>query len=302
MDLRQLRYFHAVASELSFTKAAEKLNISQPPLSQKIAGLEEELGTRLFVRSSRRVELSEPGKVLLVHVEGILRSIDDARIHVRRVAKGAEGHVNIGLTGSHFLGPFPRFICLFREGQPGVELVLHEMPPTDQIRAVRDGTLDICFERASLTYHDLTADLLWRDRPVAVLPIGHPLSGRKSLHLRELADEDFVSLRVGSSIFQKNLYDACGAAGFEPRVVQQVVEVPAILNLVAAGLGVSVVPMALAMFRSGSVATVSLELPSKGPVLSADVYMIKRKTELRPVVLKFGIALQKWASSQSDAF
>lgn len=298
VDLRQLRYFHAVACELSFTKAAEKLNISQPPLSQQIASLEEELGARLFVRSSRRVELSDPGRALFLHVESILRGLEEARVHVRRVAQGLEGRVNIGLTGSHFLGPFPRFIRQFREKRPDVELVLHEMPPTDQISSLRNATLDLCFERGTVVYEDLAADLLWRDIPVAVVPLGHSLSKRKRVHLRDLADEDFVFLRFGSSMFQKHLYDACIAAGFEPRVVQQVVEVPAILNLVAAGLGISVVPRTLAQLRSESVASISLELPAEGPGLSADVYLLRRHSEMRPVVLEFGIELQKWASTE----
>ena len=298
MEIRQLRYFVAVANELSFTQAAKKLNVSQPPLSHQIASLEEELGARLFERTSRRVELSECGKALLPHVQAMFRQWEEARSHVHRVAQGMVGCLHIGLTGSHFLGPFPRFITEFRQERPEVDLVLHEMPPTDQITALRDSDLDLCFERGVSHHKGLLAQLLWRDDAVLAMPQGHRLAHRKSVHLCELANENFVFLRSGSSSFETALMEACRAAGFEPRIVQQVVEVPAVLNLVAAGLGVSVVPGSLARLRADTIASCRLVEPPKGQAVSADVYLISKVGESRPLVLEFSQSLMNWAVEQ----
>jgi LysR family transcriptional regulator, benzoate and cis,cis-muconate-responsive activator of ben and cat genes len=301
MELRQFRYFTAVAAELSFTKAAVRLNVSQPPLSQQIANLESELGARLFERTSRSVKLSEAGKALLPHVHAILQRIEEARVHVKRVAQGVEGRVNIGLSGSHFLGPFPEFIKHFRMARPAVDIVLHEMAPTQQLAALRNTRLDLSFERGMPPQKDLVGHLLWRDVTVVAMPLGHPLAARTSVRLAELKDEDFVSLRFGSSIFQSKVYSACLAEGFEPRVVQEVLEVPAVLNLVAAGLGISVVPGSLARLRADSVACCRLEMPQNLPPITADVYLMGRREEQSRVVIEFSEALHEWATSREAA-
>lgn len=237
MELRQLRYFAAIAAERSFTKAAEKLHISQPPLSQQMSNLEQELGVRLLVRTSRSVELSEAGRVFLPHVLTVLERLEEGRAQLARVARGLEGRVTVGLTGSHFLGPLPRFIQAFRQQRPRVEVVLLEMAPVDQFTALGDRGIDLCFSRGIPDTPVFASDLLWRDTPVVVLPPGHPLAGREGLRLAELRDEDFVFFRLGSSLFVDAIHGACIFARFEPRIVQQVVEVSAVLNLVAAGLG-----------------------------------------------------------------
>ena len=295
MDLRQLRYFAAVAAELSFTRAAEKLNVSQPPLSYQIGCLEDELGARLLIRTSRSVQLSEAGKALLPHVSAVFERLEEARLHVQRVMQGLEGRINIGLTGSHFLGPLPQFIKRFRQERPGVEIVLKEIAPVDQLVALADSRLDFSFSRGVPTGRDLVSDLLWRDSAVVVLPTDHRLAARKRLHLRELRDEDFVFLRLGSSLFVDSLYDACISARFEPRIVQQVVEVPAVLNLVAAGLGVSVVPGSIARLRAEEVAVCQLIQEKHAREISADVYLVRRSDEQRPVAVEFAKALRQWA-------
>jgi LysR family transcriptional regulator, benzoate and cis,cis-muconate-responsive activator of ben and cat genes len=301
LELRQIRYFAAVAEELSFTRAAARLNVSQPPLSQQIAHLEEELAARLFERTSRSVQLTEAGKALLPHVHAILQRIEEARVHVKRVAQGIEGRVNIGLSGSHFLGPFPQFIKHYRTVRPAVDVALHEMAPAQQLAGIRDGRIDLSFERGMPTHEDLVGHLLWRDPAVVAMPLGHPLAARASIRLAELRDEDFVSLRIGSSTFQSQVYDACVTEGFEPRVVQQVLEVPAVLNLVAAGLGISVVPGSLASLRRDVLACCRLEVPQAVPQLTADVYLMGRREEHSPVVTVFSEALRAWAVSFVDA-
>ncbi len=298
MELRQLRYFTVLASELSFTRAADKLNMSQPPLSYQIASLEAELGARLFNRTSRSVELSSAGKALLPHALAVLQRIEAAREQVTRVAQGVEGHVTIGLAGSHFLGPFPQFIKQFREKRPGVEVVLQEMRPTDHVQALRAGQLDISLMRGLPVDGQLAAVLLWRDPVVLAVPLGHRLARRTRVRLLELKGEDFVFLRLDSSVFAQRVFDACVATGFTPSIVQQVIEIPSVLNLVAAGLGVSLVPASLARMRRDAVAVCSLGRELQASGVSGDVYLLRRSSEQLPVVHEFADALRDWAGAR----
>ncbi len=295
MDLRQLRYFAAIAEEQSFTKAARKLHISQPPLSQQLSNLEDDLGVRLFIRTSRSVQLSEAGSVLLPHVHAVLDRLDEARLQVQRMAQGLEGHVTLGLTGSHFLGTLPQFIRKFRQERPRVDVALKEMPPSDQLTGMLDRRVDLSLSRGTPADPAFAADLLWRDSSVVVLPPGHSLSRRKRLRLQELKNEDFVFFRLGSSIFADSVYQACLFSRFEPKIVQQVVEVPAVINLVAAGLGISIVPESIARLRADAVEIRELAHENGMPRISSSVYLLRRADEDRQVVLGFAAALTQWA-------
>ncbi len=296
MELRQLRYFYTVATELSFTNAAKKLHISQPPLSYQIASLESALGTKLFIRTSRSVELSEAGKALLSHATAILERVEDARAHVMRIAKGAEGRVSVGLSGSHFLGPLPRFIKHFREHRPAVEVVLHEMKPSEHIQALRDGRLNISISRTAQMYKEIESTLLWRDRVVLAVPAAHPLSG-KSVKLESLKNEEFVALQTDSSAFAQRTYEACISSGFVPKVIQQAIEPSAILNLVAAGLGIAFQPESLAQLRPDAVNICTIEDPLESMGVTGDVYMLMRKNEKSPSTLEFAQSLNAWVTS-----
>ncbi|CDS53554.1 Transcriptional regulators, LysR family [Polaromonas sp. CG9_12] len=306
MELRQIRYFSVLAEELSFTRAARRLHVSQPPLSFQIASLEAELGARLFDRTSRSVALSAAGQAFLPHAQAVLARLDEARSHVARVASGLQGRVQVGLAGSHFLGPFPQFIQQFRRQRPEVELVLHEMKPSAHVQALCDGRLDLSISRNPLSDAQVSAALLWRDPVVAAFPPGHRLAGRGQISLAQLHDEDFVFLRLDSSPFAMRLFDACVQTGFAPRIVQQVVEIPAVLNLVAAGLGVALVPASLAMLRADSVCTSKLVFPAasrdapragkaSAPALNGDVYVLWRSENTVPAVAAFKKLLLDWA-------
>ena len=292
MELRQLRYFIVLADELSFTRAARRLHLSQPPLSFQIASLETELGARLFDRTSRSVVLSEAGQAFLPHAQAVLARLDEARSHVARVASGLQGRVQVGLAGSHFLGPFPQFIQQFRLQRPALEVALHEMKPSDHLQALRDGRLDVCVSRNPLNDGAISAALLWRDPVVVALPPGHRLTPQPLLALTDLRDEDFVFLRLESSPFATRLFDACVQAGFAPRIVQQVVEVPAALNLVAAGLGVALVPASMAQLRADAVGICPL---APTPV-NGDVYVLWRTEDAAPAVAAFRSQLVDWAA------
>jgi len=229
------------------------------------------------------------------------------------------------LAGSHFLGPFPQFIPQFRQQRPAVEVVLKEMMPSDHLQALRDGQLDVSLSRHPLNTilspgvqpaaldPTLSAALLWRDPVVVALPPDHRLAARARLKLADLRDEDFVFLRLDSSPFAARLYDACVQAGFAPRITQQVVEIPAVLNLVAAGLGVAIVPASLARLRTPPVQTRTLSrTPSPGAVeggeenrrsdhrgqgLNGDVYVLGRTEDAAPAVAAFTRLLLDWAGT-----
>ena len=293
MEMRQLRYFVVLAQELSFTRAAQKLHVSQPPLSFQIASLEEELGTRLFDRTSRSVQLNAAGRAFLPHAQAVLERLEQARTQVRQVAQGFEGSVHIGLAGSHFLGPLPHFIAEFRRSRPQVDVVLHEMMPATHLQALRDGAIDINLLRSPSEHPGLHAQLLWRDPVVVALPPGHRLATRKRIGLADLQAEALVMLRPGSSVYAQKVFDACVSAGFVPRVVQQVIEVPAMVNLVAAGLGVALVPASLARKYSDAVSLCRLS----GTTLSGDVYALHREGATQPAALQCLQALVNWAQT-----
>src|SRR5438874_11476471 len=275
MELRHLRYFIAVAHESSFTRAAERLHISQPPLSQQIAQLEDELGTRLLVRTSRRVELTAAGIAFLDHAKAILERVEHARSEARAIASGSAGRLDIGLSGSLLLGPLPQLIAAYRRSHPAVDVVLHEMTPAVQLEGLLDRKLALSLSRTALDDETLVSEMVWPDPVVVALPRGHPLARRRRLELGDLKGENFVLLRLDSSGFARYLHGCCIKAGFVPHASQQVVESQAIPSLVAAGLGVGLVPASLQRaHRSG------VEYRSIGRnTMRADVYAIRRNDD-----------------------
>lgn len=282
IELRHLRYFAAVAEELSFTAAAHRLNVSQPPLSQQVRQLEEELGTALFERTSRRVALTAAGAALLRRAHAILAQVDEAAEEARVIGRGRSGTLDVGLTGSVLLGPLAGHLQAFGAAFPAVTVRLHEMPPAEQQAALLARRADVCFLRRPPEDPDLAAEPAWPERVCAALPAGHRLSGREGIELADLAGERFVVLRAAESGFARHLWDCCRAAGFEPAVSQQVGESYSLISLVAAGLGVALVPDGIA--RLGRAGVVCVPLAGAAP--AADVSMLYRP-ERTPVLDNF---------------
>jgi DNA-binding transcriptional LysR family regulator len=275
MDLRHLRYFATLADERNFTRAAHRLNVSQPPLSQQIKALEGELGTMLFVRTSRRVELTAAGQVFLTHATAILERVEQACLQARAVGDGRVGHLDIGSSSSLLLGPLPQLVAGYRRAFPGVNVALHEMTPAAQLVALRDARLDISYSRTPVLDEYLSAELAWEDPVVAALPRGHRLLARRKLALKDLANEEFVLLRLESSAFAAYLNQCCVDAGFLPRASQYVVETQSIPSLVAAGLGIALVPASLASVHRRGVEFRALA----GAAPRADVYALSRRDD-----------------------
>jgi DNA-binding transcriptional LysR family regulator len=244
MELRHLRYFVAVAEERHFGRAAERLHIAQPPLSQQIRRLEAELGAPLLHRTTRRVELAPAGEVLLARAREILAAVDAATEDARRAARGEFGRLAIGFTGSATYALLPALADALRDALPGVVLELRgELLTPAQVGGLLDGTLDLGLLRPPVREHSLEVEILRREPLVAVLPATHRLAAAPTVPLEQLEDEPFV---MYPSHFRSVLHDAvedtCAAHGFHPRVALEVSETATLVSFVAAGLGVSLVP------------------------------------------------------------
>jgi DNA-binding transcriptional LysR family regulator len=244
MELRHLRYFRAVAEELHFGRAAERLHIAQPPLSQQIRQLESELGVALLARTTRSVELTPAGKAYLERTTKILDAVNDAGDQARRIAQGVEGHLTIGCVGSATYSLLPQLVRALRQSLPAVDVsVRGEMLAPAQLTALAAGEIDLALLRPPIPLAGVAVEVIRRDRLLVVLPAGHHLADRVELQLTDLRDEDFVShASRGRSVMSSVLTAMCADAGFVPRVRHEVDETSTLVTLVAAGLGVAIVP------------------------------------------------------------
>lgn len=244
MDVRQLHQFVVLAETLNFRRAAELLHISQPPLSVAIRKLEESFGTPLFERSTRHVKLTDAGIAALEDVRKALFHLDQAQRHARETVEGVRGLLRVGCVGSATLSLIPRIIPDFRKRYPGIELVLRDYPSNRITEEVERGLLDVGLVRSPIIdRYQVTTVLLEADRLIAVVPAGNALALRERIALAELADEPFVSYSYEESTgLHYAVSSACQAAGFIPRVVQESTQIQATISLVAAGLGVALVP------------------------------------------------------------
>ena len=244
MELRHLRYFRAVAEELHFGRAARRLHIAQPPLSQQIRHLEQELDVELLTRSTRKVELTEAGVAYLKRVVAILDSVDDAGRQAHRVASGIEGQLAIGCVGSATYSLLPQLVRALRDELPGIEVSIRgEMLAPAQITALLSGEIDIALLRPPIDHPGIAYESVRRDRLLVAVPAGHRLASADSVAFDELRDEEFiVHAGQGRSVMSSLLVSAAAGAGFRPRIRHEVEETSTLVTLVAAGVGVAIVP------------------------------------------------------------
>lgn len=244
MELRHIRYFVAVGEECHFGRAAERLHIAQPPLSQQIKALESELGVRLLNRSTRKVELTPAGERFLERARAILASLDAAEVEANRIAAGEIGTLAIGFTGTATYELLPTMARVLREDLPGIALDLRgEMLTPRQVAALTDGTIDLGFLRPPVHDPSLMLRVLRREPLIAALPESHPLAGETSVRVADLRDDTFISYPAHQrSVVHDAVFDACRRAGFRPGEVQEVSETSTLVAFVAAGLGVALVP------------------------------------------------------------
>jgi DNA-binding transcriptional LysR family regulator len=288
MELRHLRYFVAVAEEKHITRAAERLGMQQPPLSQQIRALERELDVQLFRRLPRGVELTDAGSAFLADARAILSRIDHAFATTKRTARGEQGEVAVGFTSSAPFHPFvPRIIRAYRDAFPRVSLTLEEGGTTELIDDLRGERIDAAFVRTAIAKQEgIVVSTLLQEDMVLALPRGHVLSRRKgALALRTLAGETFIVYRRRSG---PGLYDAilaaCNAAGFSPRIGQEAPRIVSTLNLVAAGLGISLVPESLQRMHMDGVVFRRLTGVAQP---KAPLYLASRRGETSASVRRF---------------
>jgi DNA-binding transcriptional LysR family regulator len=284
VELRQLRYFVAVAEELHFRRAAARLHISQPPLSQQIARLEEELGCQLLTRTRRRVELTAAGEAFLRDARAMLAELDVAVATARRIDTGQAGLLRVNFVGSALLSIVPGIVQRFRRGRPEVEISLRERSTVEQLRALSAGVIDVGLVRPPVDVEEgLSSQVVLRERTVAAIPVGHALAGLRRVPLGRLATEPLVMFpREQAPGFHDLLTGRLAATGTSPQVVQYAPEMLTIIGLVAAGIGVSPVP--------ASVARLALDGVTYRPLSGApdtELVAVVRASEQSPLVRAF---------------
>lgn len=257
MELRHLRYFVAVAEELHFGKAAERLRIAQPPLSRQIRDLERELGTPLFVRGARRVELTPAGRAFLPEARLTLAQAERAQRTAQRAAHGETGRLRVGFVDAATLsGVLPEVLAFFRMHLPSIGLSLLEMDPPQQADALRDGRIDLGIVQSPPADAEqwLRVESVFQDPLIAALPRGHRLASRSRIVVADLANEAFVLVpRPVAPTLYDDVIARCRAAGFSPRIVQEAIGWQTVLSLVTAGMGVALVPGSLGAQRQRAV-------------------------------------------------
>lgn len=285
MELRHLRYFLAVAEELHFHRAATRLHISQPPLSQQIRALERELGVTLLDRNRRRVTLTAAGEGFRDDVRMILAAVERASERAQHVARGSLGTLSIGFVGSAMFSPtLPDILREFRGGHPEVELVLRELPTTAQLHALVGGELDVGVIRGPVADSEIHPQVelmtIQREHLVVALPADHPLAVRRRLRAESLRGETFVILaRREAPGLYASLSAAMGDAGGVPEDVLEVAEMQTIISLVAGGFGVSLVPESVGQVDRSGVAF----RPIAGPTPTIELSVAWRSGSGSPV-------------------
>lgn len=280
VELRHIRYFVAVAEECHFGRAAERLHIAQPPLSQQIRQLESDLGVVLLTRSTRKVELTPAGERYLQRARAILAAVDRAAEEASRVAAGELGRLAIGFTGSATYELLPSLARVLRQELPGIELELRgEMLTPDQVEALLGRSLDLGFLRPPARHPDIEVRVLRREPLIAVLPETHPLAGRANVRLFDLHDDPFITYPSHHrSVVYEAVMDACERAGFYPRRVEEVRETSTLVSFVAAGLGVALVPASVQHLQI----TGARYLPLAGTTYEVELAMATRRHDDSP--------------------
>jgi DNA-binding transcriptional LysR family regulator len=298
IELRHLRYFVAVAEELHFGRAAERLHLAQPPLSQQIRKLEEILGYPLFVRTSRAVRLTAAGTVFLERARRTLRNVQEDLEEARSIGRGDEGTLRVGFIGSGMLTPLPAMLGQYRHLYPRVQLLLSESYTASIAASLLRGTLDAGFLRDGGPIDGLHVESVFSEPYVAVLPSRHRLAGKSSISPADLRDEPFVFFTptAGKLAYDKTMM-LFEEHGFRPQVVQEAPQWLTILRLIAAGLGVSVGPAC-----TRQIAVPGLVCPSlRGAVVTSDLELAYRNGEDRAVVAAFAAVARKSFGSAERA-
>ena len=271
MELRQIEAFLAVAEELHFGRAAHRLRMAQSPLSQTIKKLEKSLGADLFERNTRAVSLTTAGYAFLPHARKILEELDLARRAATADAGEVYGRLSIGFSGALNHKTLPPLTRALRSSYPHLDLTLSGgLLTQDALDQLRNGSLDLSFIGLPVDAPSLATRRIAMEPLGAALPVDHPLAGRPQIALADLAADGFVTMPAAQgSTLREAVFSACTAAGFRPRVVQEVSDPYTALSLVAGGVGVSLMPDSMAGIMPGG--TVFIPLSGAVPLLESGI-------------------------------
>ena len=299
MELRHLRYFVAVAEELNFGRAAERLRIAQPPLSRQIRDLEREIGVALFERVPRGVELTPAGRAFLPEARLTLAQAERSQRTAQRAAQGETGRLRVGFVdAATHSGILPDVLGFFRAHLPSVGLSLFELDPLRQAEAFQEGRIDIGILHSPPldAARWLRVESIYAEPVILALPKAHPLAGRSRLALASLADESFVAFpRVVAPEMYDDIIVSCRRAGFSPRIVQEAAGWHTLASLVSAGVGIGVVPRSISEFQQSGVVYRTVRALDVEMSLAA----VWKRSERSPVRERFVAALKSVAGARA---
>jgi DNA-binding transcriptional LysR family regulator len=284
MELRHLRYFTAVAEELHFGKAADRLHIAQPPLSQQIQRLEAEIGVLLFRRTNRKVELTDAGRMLLAESRVILDRADLAIEWTRRAGAGEKGWLGIGLVPSVTYGYLPEILRQYRAVYPETELAFVELWGAEQTQALRERRIHVGFSRMPQPEEGIVIESIAREPLLAAVPLEHPLAQKEAIPFPELMEEPFIFYPPRNrSNYADYIIGFCEGAGFKPKETQWTGTLETALSLVAAEIGITLVAASLGGFqREGVVYRTIIE-----PTPTIEFAAVFRQDDPSPVLTRF---------------
>ncbi|OJA87146.1 LysR family transcriptional regulator [Burkholderia ubonensis] len=284
MELKQLRYFVAVADELHFGRAAKRLFISQPALSFDIRKFEDALGVQLFARTSKSVALTNAGEVLLGEARRLLLQAAEAERLTVRSASGYAGRLRVGFVHSMLYRGLPDAVRRFEADHPGVEIVLAEMNTQAQVQAIQRGQIDLGYAHWGHFPPEVDSTPIHAEPFVCCLPAGHPLARRRQVALAALADEPFILFpRDAAPHYHDLIIAQCVNAGFSPLIRHEARLWQTILSMIEFGMGVALVPRVLQQVKSDRLAF----RPLKDAALESRTLELKRSGSAEPVALRF---------------
>ena len=289
MELRHLRYFIAVADELSFSHAAERLGIAQPPLSQQIQALETELGAKLFDRQKRPLQLTQSGTAFLEEARSILKTLEQAVTKTQRIQQGELGCLTVGFTSSMANGILPNILRIFRQSYPEVKLILSEENSVSQIQRLRDRITEITFFYQNRNCNlfeakDLVVMPLLRESLVVILPTNHPLATQSEISLHSLANEEFIMPdRLVVPGLSQQIYNLCVQHGFVPQVAQEAIFMVTILGLVAGEVGIGILPSSVQNLQRTGV----VYRPIREEATASQLNAVWQRNNSSPILLQF---------------
>jgi DNA-binding transcriptional LysR family regulator len=284
MDLRQLRYFIAVAERMHFTQAAEFLNVSQPALSQQIRLLEENIGVRLLERTNRHVQLTPAGIAFRTRVQALLEKAAEATSEAQCIESGEGGHIRVGFVSTAAAVVLPKVLSPFCTRFPQIVVELRELDPGAQIEALQQNRIEAGLTSVSTSLPHLDCRLLTREKLIAALPRQHPAAKHRIVDLKQLSEDRFLlPPRHALSGVHDKIIAACQKAGFVPKCIQSIRLAEVAVRLVACSFGIALIPKSFSRLKVGGV--VYRALPQESPVV--ELYAVRRKDKKSPVLENF---------------